>query len=63
MHISKKQMDTLMARHDLPSELKAQEIDILVLKRRSSPESLISVGDNKEPHDMALEFRITTWNS
>ena len=26
MHNSKKQMDTLMGRHDLPSEIKAQEI-------------------------------------
>ena len=47
-----------MARHNLPSEIKAQEIAIFVSKRRSSPESLIFDGDNKEPHDMVLEFRI-----
>ena len=78
MHDSKKQMDTLMARHDLPSEIKAKEIGkaqdryllfrnrlksnqsfkskcILEPKRRSSPESLISVVDNIEPHDMTLD--------
>ena len=78
VHNSKKQMDTLMACLDLPSEIKAQEIgkaqdrhllfrkrlksnqsfkskSILEPKRRFSPESLISVADNIEPHDMSLD--------
>ena len=78
MHNSKKQMDTLMARHNLPSEIKAQEIGksrdqyllfrkrlksdqslkskgILEPRRRYSPQSLISVADNLEPHDMPLD--------
>ena len=67
-----------MACHDLPSEIKAQEIgkaqdqfllfrnrlksdqsfkirDILEPKRRSSPESPISVVNNIEPDDMPLD--------
>ena len=78
VHDSKKQMDTLMARHDLPSEIKAQKVwkaqdqyllfnnrlksdqsfrskGILEPKRKSSPESLISVVNNIEPHDRPLD--------
>ena len=78
IHNSRKQMDTLMAHHDFPSEINAQEIGkaqdqyllfrnrlksdqssknkgILETKRRSSPESLISVVDNIELPDMPLE--------
>ena len=78
MHNSRKQMDTLMAHYDLPSEIKAQDIEkaqdryllfwkrlksdqsfkskgILEPERSSSPESLISVADNMESHDVPLD--------
>ena len=71
-------MDTLMVRHDLPSEIQAKEIgkaqdryllfkerlkskqslkskSILESKRGFLLESLISVSDNVEPHDMPLD--------
>ena len=71
-------MDSLMARHYLPSKIKAQEIEkaqyrcllfrnrlksnqsfkskhILDPQRKSSPDSLISVVDNIEPHDMPFD--------
>ena len=49
MHNSKKQMDTLMGRHDLPSEIKAQEIGkaqdryLLFRNRLKSDQSVKSI--------------------
>ena len=59
MHNSKKQIDTLIASHDLPSEIKAQEIGkaqdwyLLFRKRLKSDQSLKneSILEQKEdPH-------------